>query len=116
MASTSVVLPAPVGPLIAKRSRPEKSISARFLKAVSPCTASLLGRTGNFLVELVEERHQRRRRLGAMRVTVVGREHLGRALALDVEIRRRFVAAGVLHDDIEGVGEDVAHLLPEPGY
>src|SRR5262245_15458045 len=74
MACRSDVLPAPVGPVIAKRSSPSKSTSASSTNAVYPRTRSLRGLTQHVLVEIREEGGDRLWQLRPARLPVVRAE------------------------------------------
>src|SRR4051812_28943162 len=54
MASTIELFPAPVGPVIAKRSRASKSSSTCCRKLLKPSTRNLLGRIRHLFIEVVK--------------------------------------------------------------
>src|SRR3990172_9460115 len=102
---------------MANRSRSEKSTAAVSRKEVRPWTSSLMGRTGDLLVQPVEERHQLCRWLGpSVQVAVVGREELDGSLPGDVDFRQVSVTRSLFDDYVDGVGKEVADLLGEAGY
>src|SRR5947209_18727820 len=63
MASSKELFPAPVGPVMAKRSKPEKSSSQRWRKLVKPSSSNLIGRILHLLLEQAESFHHFFRRV-----------------------------------------------------
>src|SRR3954447_17366278 len=110
-----LVLPAPVGPVMTNRSSGSKSISWRSRKAVKPSIASLSGRTGDLLEELVEQRDEALVGRRAMAVAVVAREE--RAWREAPQLARLALArrALVVEAHLERVRENLAHIVGEPG-
>src|SRR5213596_2767207 len=66
------VLPAPVGPVMANRSRAEKSIATRSRKLVNPSISRLIGRIDFLLVQLRKEGGYLLRRIAFVAVPVEG--------------------------------------------
>lgn len=77
MASSSDVLPAPVGPVMANRSRAEKSSRAASRKLVNPASSSLTGRMSHLLVQFAEQGDQFTRRGGVVARAIEGGEEFG---------------------------------------
>src|SRR5262245_43566967 len=76
IASSRLVLPAPVGPVMTNRSSSAKSIACGSRKAVKAATSSLRGRTGHLVEQLVEQLQHRVVRRSLVALEVVAREHL----------------------------------------
>src|SRR5687767_11356938 len=109
MASITLDLPAPVGPVRAKRSAPSKSISTGSRKAVKPATSRRSGRIGGLrLVEQLGEQGQQ-----ALVVLTPLRQVLGeQVLRGPARSRRARDAAGVVvgrrrHRHLDAVGEQL---------
>src|SRR3990172_9868787 len=117
MASMSDDLPAPVGPVIAKRSRSARSRQVGARKAVKPSSSSFSGRMLLLAEQAAEEGQALRRRLvAAAELTgVEPREQLDGPQADALRRRRRGLLrpAGAL--DVDGGGQDVAHHLGQVG-
>src|SRR5712691_3007485 len=125
----SEVLPAPVGPVTANRSRPAKSRSTSSANAVNPLTLTLSGLMHDLLVQPREELCQRRWQLRAVLAAVVGLEALhgigarGRWCAVGARLGRAVLAGSgdcrlfeprVLQPHLESVRQDFLHAVGEP--
>src|SRR3954449_5980699 len=108
-----VVLPAPVGPVMTNRSSGSKSISCRSRKAVNPSIASLSGRTGDLLEELVEQLDETLVGRRAVAVAVVAREELARRQAPQLARLAFARRALVVEAHLERVREHLAHVVGE---
>src|SRR5437016_9844648 len=119
MASISEDLPAPVGPVMAKRSREAKSIVARRRKAVKPSSSSFSGFTGDLVVESAKERKSGVAG-SATATTAAGvetGEELGGGAAAAFETGRFRLAGADWSDslDVDGVGQVLADDRGEVG-
>src|SRR6185369_2716600 len=110
MASSSEVLPAPVGPVMAKRSKPEKSISHFSRKAVKPLTSSLIGRIPGLAVKLFELRQHLVGGRGALVLLHETGEEVDGRDGGGIRARRGRCAMHVL-THLEDVWQDLGDLL-----
>src|SRR5436853_1259522 len=103
------VFPAPVGPVIAKISRPVKSITARCLKLVKPSNSRLNGRIERLLVEFPEQgRHLVRWRTGSL-VHVESSEKIVRIGSGD--LHRLGFLSRIIQPNLQRVREYVANRI-----
>src|SRR2546426_371551 len=125
----SDVLPEPVGPVMANRSRSPKSRSTSSANAVNPLILMLSGLTHDLLVEPGEEFCDCRRQVRAVLAAVVGLEALhgvgarGRWCAVGARLGRAVLAGSgdcrlfesrVLQPHLESVRQDFLHAVGEP--
>src|SRR3954470_5905527 len=111
MASRMLVLPAPVGPVMTNRSSGSKSTSCRSRNAVKPSIASLSGRTGDLLEELVEQLDEALVGRRAVAVAVVAGEELARREAPQLPGFALARRALVVEAHLERVRENLAHVV-----
>src|SRR3990172_10283633 len=115
MASTSELLPAPVGPVIANRSRSEKSISTGSRYEVRPWMWSLSGFMRDLVVKALEEGQQGLRWLRDVCVPVERQEQLGGAELHQAGVRALFLRLRRLQVHGDGIRQQLAHHVAQAG-
>src|SRR6266705_4673492 len=108
------VFPAPVGPVIAKRSNFEKSITAFCLKLVKPSISKLIGRIDRLLVQTSEEFRQFVRRCSASLMRVELTEHRVR-IGTENLYGRRFYS-WIVELDLQSVREHLVNHVGDSGH
>src|SRR4051794_36824294 len=113
MASSRLVLPAPVGPVIVKSSSSLKSTHWSSRKAVKPSTSSRRGRISRLLVEVVEELSQLLRGLRAVPSLVVALEQLRRSQSPELGDAALWILVLVYEANLDRVREDFTNSIDE---
>src|SRR5438128_2148130 len=108
------VLPAPVGPVIAKRSNFEKSITAFCLKLVKPSISKLIGRIEGLLVQTSEEFRQHVRRSTGSLMRVESAEQLVWIRASDLYWRR--FKSWVIETNLQRVRQHLTNGVGDSGH
>src|SRR4030095_13863633 len=134
MASMSDDLPAPVGPVIANRSRSRKSTLVGERKLVKPESSSAIAAiSGSALrdssgvvlgesaarsehVQLAEQCEELRSRVGPMLLLVIGGVELGRIATFEKPLGSRHFLLGSREEDVDRVREQLPHFLGQAGH